>query len=258
MPNLLSLAAVFLAGFGQPQTLPPVQVEQLGEAEYRLTVTVEGTQDPAVATLALAPKVAALCGDLPARYGRYRFSANGLVPGQTGPSRDSVTLIQDLTCGEAPPPPSAPAAPISLTQADIDALSPVILELTGQYFSAVEQARDADAFALTSPDMTGGASVEDWIAGARERRTAVGSPVSRQVARLTWYPNPPNSPQPGLYVAVDYVAQWSLQAECGYVVWFRPDSEAPFRLTRQEQTFLPKELDAETRAAIRAAHCIIL
>ena len=60
-------------------------------------------------------------------------------------------------------------------------------------------------FALTTPEMTGGAPVEDWISRAGERRRVVGAIVSRQVARLTWYPNPPNSPQPGLYVEDVYV-----------------------------------------------------
>jgi len=258
LPNILYVAIALLVGLGQPQPSPAVQVERLGDAGYRLTVKVEGTQDPGTAFALLAPTAAELCGDLAAQYGRYQFAADGLAPGQTGPERDSVTLNQDLTCGEIPPPPAAPAAPISLTQMDIDALTPVILDLTGQYFSAVEQLRDTDAFALTDPEMTGGAPLEDWIARAGERRSVVGSPVSRQVAKLTWYPNPPDSPRPGLYVAVDYVAGWSLQDECGYLIWFRPDAETPFRLTRQQQTFLPQELDSGTRAALRAGHCITL
>lgn len=257
MPNLLYLATVVLAGLGQPQTSPPVQIERLGDAGYRLTVTVEGAQDPAAAHALLRPTADDLCGDRSAQYGRYRFDASGPAPGQTGPARESVTLIQDLTCGEAPPAPIAPVA-ITLTEADIDALTPVILDLAGQYFTAVEQARDTDAFALTAPEMTGGASAEDWSDRARERRDLVGAPVSRQIARLTWYPNPPNSPRPGLYVAVDYVAGGTLQDECGYLIWFRPDADTPFRLTRQEQTFLPHGLDDATRAALRARHCILL
>lgn len=257
MPNLLYVAAGLLLGLGQPQTSPPVQVERLGDAGYRLTVTAEGTQDPAAAHALLRPTADSLCGDLPAQYGRYRFNADGPAPGQPGPARETVTLVQDLTCGEAPPA-AAPPVPIALTQAEIDALTPVILDLTGQYFAAFEQARDADAFALTTPDMTGGASAEDWSDDARERREFLGAPMSRQIARLTWYPNPPNSPEPGLYVAADYVAGWSLQDECGYLIWFRPDADTPFRLTRQEQTFLPHELDETTRAALRARYCILL
>lgn len=258
MPNLLYLATAFLLGFGPPQTSPSVQVERLGDGGYRLTVTAEGTQDPAEAHALLRPTADGLCGEQPAQYGHYRFDASGLAPGQTGPAQDSVTLIQDLTCGAASPAPSAPAAPIALAQSDIDALQPVILELSGQYFAAVEQGHDADAFALTAPEMTGGASVEDWIAASDQRRVGLGAVVSRQVAKLTWYPNPPNSPRPGLYVAVDYVAGWTLQDECGYLIWFRPDAQTPFRLTRQEQIFLPHDLDAATRSALRGQHCIIL
>lgn len=258
MPNLLYVATAFLVGLGQLQTSPQVQVEQLGLAAYRLTVTAEGTQDPAAARALLGPMADDLCGELPAQYGRYRFNAEGPAPGQPGPALERVTLIQDITCGEAPPPPVEEAVPIALTQEDVDALTPVILDLTDQYFTAVEQARDADAFALTTPEMTGGGTVEDWLARADERRDHVGTLVSRQIARLTWYPNPPDSPRPGLYVAVDYVAGWTLQDECGYLIWFRPHADSPFRLTRQEQTFLPRDLDDATRSALRARHCILL
>ena len=257
MPNLLYVATAFLLGLGQPQTSPPVQVERLGGTGYRLTVTAEETQDPAAAHALLRPTAESLCGDLPAQYGRYRFNADVPAPGQPGPAQESVTLIQDLTCGE-PLPVTAEPVPIALTQADINALTPVVLDLTGQYFTAVEQARDTDAFALTTPEMTGGASAEDWSARAGQTRSLVGAPVSREVARLTWYPNPPDSPRPGLYVAVDYVAGRTLQDECGYLIWFRPDADTPFRLTRQEQTFLPHELDDATRSALRARHCILL
>lgn len=256
MPNPLYLAALFLSGFGPPQTPPAVEVERLADAAYRLTVTVAGTQDPSVAQGVLDPTAADLCGDQPARYGRYRFTATGLAPGQTGEANDSVTLVQDLACGEAPPDTPAPAAAIDLAQADIDALTPVILGLSSQYFKAVEQGRHTDAFALTTPEMTG-ESLDDRIAGALQQSEAVGSIVSRRVARLSWYPNPPNSPRPGLYVAVDYDAAWSLQDECGYLIWFRPDPGTPFRLTRQEQIFLPRDLDAGTRAALRAQRCVI-
>lgn len=257
MPNLLYLASAGLLGLGQPQTSPPVQVEPLGDAGYRLTITAEGTQDPAVAHALLRPKADSLCGGLTAQYGRYQFNAVGPGPGQPGDVRESVTLVQDLTCGDDPLP-AAPPVAIELTQAEIDALTPIILDLTSHYFTAIEQARDADAFALTTPEMTGGASVEVWSDRARERRVHVGTPVSRQIARLTWYPNPSGSPQPGLYVAVDYVAGWSLQDECGYLIWFRPDADTPFRLMRQEQTFLPPDLDEAARAAIRAQYCILL
>lgn len=258
MPNILHVATALVLGLGQSQSSSPVQVERLGDLEYRLTVTAEGTQDPAAAQALLRPTASGLCGDLPVRYGRFRFNADGPAPGQTGSLRESVTLIQDMTCGEQPPATAADPVPITLTQADVDALTPVILDLTAQYFSAVEEARDTDAFALTTPEMTGGVSAQDWINRAGERRDLVGAPVSRQVARLTWYPNPPNSPRPGLYVAVDYVAGWTRQDECGYLIWYRPDTATPFRLTRQEQTFLSSELDDATRSALRARHCILL
>ena len=75
---------------------------------------------------------------------------------------------------------------------------------------------------------------DSWIAREAQRRVQTGAPRSRQVARLTWYQNPPGA-DPGHYVAVDYVADWERQQECGYLIWFRPDVSTPFLLSRQER-----------------------
>lgn len=257
MPTLLLAAVAALAL--QSTASPDVQVEPLGEGNYRLTVTVEGTTDPAVAQRALAPRAMALCAGLPVQFGRYRFEADDLAPGQ--PAVDhvaSVTLVQDLACGAAVASLDGvrPPAPI-LAEAEIQRLNPQIQALTDRFFKAADEGRDAESWTLVSADMTGNNSASQWAAGEAARRAITGPLVSRQVAKLTWYQNPPSA-EPGHYVAVDYVAYGQLQDACGYLVWFRPNGSTPFLLARQETTLVPHDLDDSTRQAIRQQYCIIV
>lgn len=260
MPTLLIALTSLL--FSQAAPDGGVQVDPLAEGGWRLAVTVTGTQDPAVAQTRLVPTAVGLCADRFPRFGHYTFEANGLAPGQAraSTSADAVTLVQTLTCADAVEvtTSSSSAAPILLDEARAAQLQPVILDLSNRYFDAVAQGRDEESYSLTLPEMTGGASFADWSATLARKRTVQGSATSRTLVKLSWYPDPPDSPRPGLYVAVDYVASWTLQDECGYVVWYSPGLEGPFLLVRQEQTFLPHDLDMETRAALRLQHCILL
>jgi hypothetical protein len=258
MPTLLIALVSALLGQAAPE--PAVQVETLDDGGWRLTLTVEGSQDPALAQARLLPKAAALCAGRHPRFGRYTFNASGRAPGEAGPPADRVTLVQTLTCADTPETTAPPAAakPIVLDEAGATALQPRLLDLSNRYFDAIEQGRDEDAYRLILPEMTGDASLAEWSQRLARKRSEQGASKSRTLVKLTWYPDPPNSPRPGLYVAIDYVASWALQDECGYLVWYSPTVDGPFLLARQEQTSIPHDLDAATLAAIRQQHCILL
>ena len=250
MPTLMFAAILLLV---QPAALPDVHIEPLADQAYRLTATIEGETNPASAQAVLQPTALRICGSESYVFGRYSFTANESVE-STGVS--TVTLVQNVTCGlEGAPASSAPPAP-PLSEAGLERLNPVIDGLTERYFSAIEEARHADSLAMTSEQMTGGASLAEWTRTREQHRAEAGAPVSRQVARLTWYTNPAGAP-PGYYAAVDYVASWERGDECGYLIWFSPDGVAPFTLARQEHTWLDNGLDDETRAAMRQRFCII-
>ena len=256
MPTSTFAAALLLI---QPAPLPDVQIETVGDQAYRLTVPIEGETSPASAQAALQPTALRLCGPESYVFGRYSFSSSETTPASGDAAGvASVTLVQNVTCGmrEAEPASGATPAP-PLSEADLERLTPMIDGLTERYFSAVEEARHAESLAMTSEEMTGGASLAEWTRTRDQQRAEAGAPVSRQVARLTWYANPAGV-TPGYYAAVDYVASWERRDECGYLIWFSPDGVIPFTLTRQQQTWLDHGLDDETHAAIRQQFCAIL
>lgn len=257
MPTLLiSLAALVWL----PQADPGIAVEPLADGRYRLTVTAEGTGDPAVAQRLLDSRAAALCGSQEYFYGRFEFQASSPAPGAPSTAPDSVTLRQEMGCGAAPPrPPAAPGgAPTRppANEAEAKALQDHILTLSDRFLDAVGAGDAETAFRMSAPEMTG-ASARDWAGRLAAARAERGAQTSRRVARVTVYVDPPGVPA-GLYVAADYVAGWDNQDECGYLVWRADKQEGPFLLTRQEQTFLPRDLPADQRAAIRRQYCIIL
>jgi hypothetical protein len=257
---VIALMLSILPGYVQDK--PAIAVQRQGDNMFQLTVTLPGVSDPTEAQTYLAPRAGELCGALPARFDRYRFSATAVTPGQTPlpTAIDSLTLVQDIHCGGDPAvtvTPSYLAPPPPLTEADAERLRPGIETLTNRYFAALDEGRDIESHSMASAAMTGGASVEEWAMDRATRRQATGAYVSRTVVQITWYSNP-SGVEPGYYAAVDFVAAWERQDECGYLVWHSPDGVAPFLLARQETTLLPHELEADTLAGLRKQYCILL
>lgn len=255
MPTLL-LAVAATTILIQATPAPSVSVEPLEEGRFRLTVALKGEVDPRAAQAVLAPRAVELCGDQPVQFGRYEFRGAAPVEARAGADGQSVTLVQEIACGAAASV-DAPGPARVLSEAETAAVNPRILELTQSWFAAFDEGRDADSLAMTSDAMHGGLDLGEWTAREKARRAGVGATRSRQVGRLTWYQNPTGQP-PGHYVAVDYVADYERQDECGYVVWFRLDEAAPFSLVRQEITYIPRDLPADAIAAIRRQACILL
>jgi hypothetical protein len=251
MPTLLfALLLSFQAG-------PDIQTEARGPNAWRLTITVKGETDPLVVAPRLQPRAAELCGSAGYHFGRYTFSASEAVDGPAAGEPPSLTLVQDVACGPRPPQPPPPAPAPALSETEAGQLQPTIQALSDRYFAAVDAERHAEAFAMADEAMTAGATLEEWTAREQQRRSVTGALRSRQIARLTWYSNPAGVPF-GHYAAVDYVASHELQDECGYLIWYRPTGAVDFHLVRQELIYLSPEIDADTRAALRQQHCIIL
>lgn len=248
---LIALASAAL------QADPRIRTEAAGPGAWRLTIMADDETDPLRLAERLRPRAAELCGAAGYQFGRYAFERLQQVADETAePQSDSLTLTQDVRCGPAAPEPVVQPAPV-LSEADALALNPRLTALSDAYFAALDDGRYAEAFAMADAAMTGGASLEEWTARIRAQRDRLGATTQRQIGRLTWYSNPPGAP-PGHYGAVDYVASHALQDECGYLIWYRPAPDADLRLTRQEATYLPHDLDEATRATMRQAYCILL
>ena len=206
MPTLLFALLLSL------QAGPDIQTEARGPGAWRLTITVKGETDPLAVAPRLQPRAAELCGAEGYHFGRYTFSASEAVEGPGAGEPPSLTLVQEVACGPRPPEPPPPAPAPMLTEADAVELQPKVQAFSDRYFAAVDEGRHADSRAMADEAMTGGATLEEWTARERQRRSVTGAPVSRQIGRFSWYTNPAGAPF-GHYAAVDYVASHELQDE---------------------------------------------
>jgi hypothetical protein len=72
-----------------------------------------------------------------------------------------------------------------------------------------------------------------------QSRTNYGATSERRVMRTTVYDNPPNAPEPGIYIAFDFVARTErADRSCGYIIMHKAAEGEPFRVTRTEQTYM--------------------
>jgi hypothetical protein len=69
-----------------------------------------------------------------------------------------------------------------------------------------------------------------------------GTDLSRQIFRISWYPNPPSADQTGIYIALDFAARTQKDGfRCGYIVLVKQPA-TPLKVARTEDTHIPEEL----------------
>lgn len=131
-----------------------------------------------------------------------------------------------------------------------------MLEATYGYLAAKDGNRLPEAYAMLSPRAKLATPEPDWIAQARDFNQQVGAVRARRITDISWYSDPPDAPEPGLYVAADLSGAFeNAEFLCGYVVW-RLESDGSLRLVREEQNFLERrrgvKLAPIDRAPLRA------
>ncbi|MDB5687067.1 MAG: hypothetical protein JWR77_1656 [Rhizorhabdus sp.] len=67
-----------------------------------------------------------------------------------------------------------------------------------------------------------------------------GKPGDMRFTKVSWYRDPPEASEPGLYVAVDFTGTYAnLELMCGYLMW-RQGTDGQFQLVREEQNFIDR------------------
>ena len=80
--------------------------------------------------------------------------------------------------------------------------------LAGSYawLAAKDGGRYEEAWALLSDRMKGASPLVQWRAAAERFNDRAGPVRGRQVTRISFYRDPPDAPEPGLYAAADFSA----------------------------------------------------
>ncbi len=143
----------------------------------------------------------------------------------------------------------AAAQPQSIEQAGDAAhdaaLERAVVARTAAYFKA-RDARGYDrAYAMIADSMRAYLTPELFRDSAARFVDEAGRPGGVEVHRLSWYRDPPDAPQPGLYVAADFTAHYAnIELMCGYLMW-RQGADGGFELVREEQNFVDRRAAAQ-------------
>lgn len=223
----MPLSSFFLAAFAQAASAAPqVSVEQIGEDAFRISIAAPSETGITELQERLLPSARLACQRKRPVLARYRMGTDGLE--------------QELLCIDDAPLPTPAAAAPDPEWAPTPAHQQALLAVTYGYFTAKDAARYTDAYGFLSERMKASASLDEWTAAARDFNEAAGRALGRRVVEISWYNHPSDAPEPGIYVAADYSAEFEkLEFVCGYVMWWlMPDGT--LRLVREEQNLARK------------------
>lgn len=232
----LLVAGITLASVTNAKVQPSdIQIEKLGEKSFRLVLKSFRSADVSDGQRELVPTAKQVCSDQSMYFGKYEFE---MMEPLASPKPRTLILKQLIHCGDAPVEPAAP----STTQWRPTVEMEKAIELrTYTYFAWKDERNYKQAY----PYRAGGSlTFEEWQSEAEKFNLVAGQVCSRKIKKITWYKDPPNGPGPGIYAVVDFAGQFAnIDTYCGYVVWYQGPQDGSFRLTREEQNFIPKDLE---------------
>ena len=212
-----------------------ISVRQVGQGHFELVLTNTSVMDERVAREYVVQAATQVCNELSPTLGKYRFeSREGLGNGTLAREPATYRFIQEVTCSLGSERSTAPRAATRFTLEEKRDAEAEVKKMTEEYFRALNE-RDFDA-AYSQTDPAAIASDKaTWVRDKQAFHALAGDLTSLSVVKITVYDNPPEAPEPGLYIATDFQNSYkNVPYECGYLVWFRPTRDSPFRVTRSE------------------------
>ena len=230
---------------------PQVAAAALDSNRHMLDLKTDAGTTFEAAQAALFPTARRLCANRTFFLGAFQFAEQAEEPGaKTGAAQ--AGFQQELYCSPKQPSVSATASAADPSEAQQRA----VLEATYGYLAAKDGNLLSDAYAMLSPRAKATMPEPEWTASARAFNQRSGAVRARRVTHISWYSDPPDAPEPGLYVAADLNGAFeNVEFLCGYLMW-RLEADGRYRLVREEQNFLERRPGARLapldRAPLRA------
>lgn len=119
-------------------------------------------------------------------------------------------------------------------------------QLSRTYFSAKDEARYQEAYALLAPSLQQMTSFARWSFLAQLFNGSAGQVLHRDIRKVTWYKDPPQT-APGIYAAVDFSSQFeNVNVHCGYIV-LSEQADGSFQVIREEENFVDKVTEGKLK-----------
>lgn len=235
-PSDVPMFSLFLAALAQAApAAPAVSVERIADDAFAMSIAAPADIRVAELQQRLLPSARLACQARRPLFARYQIREGALQ--------------QELLCLDAEITPTPAAATLDVEWAPTPGDQQGLLAATYAYFAAKDAARYADAYGFLSDRMQSATPLSAWTEAARDFNAAAGPALGRRIVEISWYNHPSDAPEPGIYVAADYSAEFDkLEFVCGYVMWrLMPDGS--LKLVREEQNFARKR-GAKPMAAI--------
>lgn len=134
--------------------------------------------------------------------------------------------------------PAAPAVQTAWEPSEADVLKAKLLSYL--YFQAKSNRDFKTAFDTFAKATAASMDYGKWKAGQEKFYAGAGTELDRSFYRMTWYQNPPDAALPGIFVAVDYSAKFSIAGnQCGSLMWHRL-ADGGFELIRDQDKTIDK------------------
>ena len=232
---------------------PQVEAEPLDAGRHMIDLKATARTTFEAAQAALVPTARRLCADRTFFLGAFKFAEQPEAAAGAKAGAAEASFQQELYC-RSPEQLSGRAA--AAAPGPSQAQQQAVLKATYGYLAAKDSNRFSEAYAMLSRRAKLTTTEPEWIARTRAFNQQAGAVTARRVTDISWYSDPPEAPEPGLYVAADLNGAFeNVEFLCGYVVW-RLDADGSFRLVREEQNFLERRPGAKLppldRAPLRA------
>lgn len=213
-----------------------ISVERIDEMSFRMELAAPEGSSVGDLQARLLPAARLACQKGRPLLGRYRLVSE---EGSKAPAPTRL-LEQELLCVRSDARRIAAAAAADPQWQPGPTDQQALLAATYSYFAAKDAGRYGEAHSQLSDRMKAAAPLAAWTEGASAFNAEAGPALGRRVVEISWYNHPTDAPEPGIYVAADYSAEFErLEFVCGYVMWrLLPDGS--FRLAREEQNLARK------------------
>ncbi len=176
-----------------------------------------------------------LCKGLVPVPGKYHFESHeALVAGTLREDMAPFTFTQEVTCIASSNAREEPARLPTISSAEEEKrIRDDIEEKSEAYFHSLAASRFDEAYS----QLLESAIDKDkatWTRDAQTFQLLAGEPLSISIVKITIYDNPADAPNPGLYVAADFLNSYkTVPYQCGYIMWYQPVGGG-FGITRTE------------------------
>jgi hypothetical protein len=172
------------------------------------------------------------CKSRTPKFGRYEFKSTKRLTG--APTLDRFEFNQEFTCQTQAEVPVVRTQSTAISDEEKERLVALVTSETRNAIASHDSAALMAFHAKFSPSLGAMLTQTEWTSAQLLLHKKSGAIKADPLLQVTTYIDPPDSPGPGIYLAVDFQASYERAPfRCGYVIWLF-DQESKLTVMRLE------------------------